>query len=176
MLPFKVTRKKERSNRMKIKKRELLKFAEVIKSFEGLKYSTKFSYFLTKNKLACKDELEALDEARKPDQKFLDFELERVKTAQEHSEKGADGSPVIRNGAFIILPDNQEKFDKEMAKLRKVNKVVIEAREKQAEEFDKLIGEETEFNGTKIKLSELPTQIEPALLEVLVTLDLIIED
>ena len=161
---------------MKIKKKELLKFSEVIKSFEGLKYSTKFSYFLTKNKLACKDEIEALDEARKPDQQFLDFELERVKTAQEHSEKGADGSPVIRNGAFIILPDNQEKFDKEMAKLRKVNKVVIEAREKQAEEFDKLIGEETEFNGTKIKLSELPTQIEPALLEVLVTLDLIIED
>ena len=63
---------------MKVKKRELLKFAEVIKSFEGLKYSTKFSYFLTKNKISCRDEIEALDEARKPDQKFLDFELERV--------------------------------------------------------------------------------------------------
>lgn len=161
---------------MKVKKRELLKFADVIRSYEGLKYSTKFSYFITKNKLACKDEIEALDEARKPDQKFLDFELERVKTAQEYAEKNPDGSPVIRNGAFIISSENQDKFDKEMVKMRKTNKAVLEAREKQEEDFIKLLAEETEFNGTKIKLSELPPQIEPSLLEVFVVLDLITED
>jgi len=161
---------------MKVKKRELLKFAEVIKSFEGLKYSTKFSYFLTKNKISCRDEIEALDEARKPDQKFLDFELERVKIAQEYSDKNPDGSPVIRNGAFIILSENQDKFDKELTKLRKVSKTTIEDRDKQIEEFERIINEETDFNGFKIKLSELPTQIEPVIVEVLVNLDLIIED
>jgi len=161
---------------MKIKKRDLLKFADVIRGYENLKYSTKFSYFVTKNKLACRDEIEALDEARKPDQKFLDFELERVKTAQEYAEKNPDGSPVVRNGAFIISADNQDKFDKDMTKLRKSNKSILEARDKQIEDFEKLLLEDTEFNGTKIKLGELPPQIEPSLLEVFVILDLIVED
>jgi hypothetical protein len=161
---------------MKVKKKDLLKFSEISKIFEGTKYSTKFSYFLIKNKLVCKDEIDALEEVRNPDQKFLDFEVERVKAAQEYSEKNPDGTPVINNNSFVIKADNQSKFNDQMNVLKNTYKDAIKDREKQGKEFEKLLEEETEFCGSKINLSELPSQIEPVFIEILMALDLIIED
>jgi hypothetical protein len=156
-----------------MKKLDVLRLNEVFNRFGDMKYGVKFSYFLAKNRIAIKPEVEALDEARKPDQEFLDFELERVKLAQEYSDKDSSGKPMIQNGAFVIV-EKLDTFDKQMEKLKKKFKSAIEQREAQMKEFDKLLKDEyTMTNPFKISFAELPQSIEPSIVEVLITSDLI---
>lgn len=159
-----------------MKKLDVLRLNEVFNRFGDMKYGVKFSYFLAKNRIAIKSEVEALDEARKPEQDFLDFELERVKLAQEYADKDSAGKPMVQNGAFVIVT-KLDKFEKEMEKLKKKFKASIEQRESQMKEFEKLLSEEYIMsNPFKISFSELPDSIEPSVVEVLITADLIKEE
>lgn len=159
-----------------MKKLDVLRLNEVFNRFGDMKYGVKFSYFLAKNRIAIKSEVEALDEARKPEQDFLDFELERVKLAQEYSDKDSAGKPMVQNGAFVIVT-KLDKFEKEMEKLKKKFKGSVEQRESQMKEFEKLLSEEYVMsNPFKISFGELPESIEPSVVEVLITADLIKEE
>lgn len=159
-----------------MKKLDVLRLNEVFNRFGDMKYGVKFSYFLAKNRIAIKQEVEALDEARKPEQDFLDFELERVKLAQEYSDKDSAGKPMIQNNSFVIV-QKADAFEKEMNKLKKKFKNAIEQREAQVKEFEKILDEDyTLPNPFKIPFSELPQSIEPSVVEVLISADLIKEE
>lgn len=159
-----------------MKKLDVLRLNEVFNRFGDMKYGVKFSYFLAKNRIAIKSEVEALDEARKPDQDFLDFELERVKLAQEYSDKDSAGKPMIQNNSFVIV-QKADAFEKEMSKLKKKFKTAIEQREEQVKEFEKIVDEDfTLSNPFKISFSDLPQSIEPSVIEVLIAADLIKEE
>jgi hypothetical protein len=159
-----------------MKKLDVLRLNEVFNRFGDMKYGVKFSYFLAKNRIAIKSEVDALDEARKPDQDFLDFELERVKLAQEYSDKDSAGKPMIQNNSFVIVA-KADAFEKEMNKLKKKFKSAIEQREAQIKEFEKIVDEEfTLSNPFKISFEDLPQSIEPSVVEVLIAADLIKEN
>jgi len=159
-----------------MKKIDVLRLNEVFNRFGDMKYGVKFSYFLAKNRIAIKSEVEALEEARKPEQDFLNFEVERVKLAQEYSDKDSSGKPIIQNGAFVIV-EKLDQFEKQMEKLKKKYKNAIEQREAQMKEFEKILNEEYVINNPfKIAFSELPQSIEPSVIEVLISADLIKEE
>ena len=60
-------------------------------------------------------------------------------------------------------------------KLKEKFKDAISDREKQIESFKTLLSEEIEFEGYTTKLENLPDQIEPAVIEVLIKTGLIDE-
>ena len=77
---------------MEIKRKDLLRLHNVIISLEGEKYSVKFSYFLAKNKVIMRDEIEALEEVSKVSEEFQAFESRRIEIAEKHADKNEDGS------------------------------------------------------------------------------------
>lgn len=159
-----------------MKKLDVLKLNEVFNHFSEVKSGVKFSYFLAKNKIAIKSEIDALEEVRKPEQQFLDFELERIRLAQECSEKDLTGKPVVQNGAFMIT-SRMEEFEKGMETLKRKFKDAIEKRESQVKEFNKLLEEDfTLSNPFRISFNELPQSIEPSVVETLIISDLIKEE
>ena len=158
-----------------MKRRTLLKLWQVVQRLEGLKHDVRFSYFLAKNKVALKAELDILDEAQKPSDTFVAYEQKRVELAQQFSDKDDNGQPKTHNGQYVIY-DNKADFEKEIKKLKTKFKTAIAAREKQIKEYEALLDEPVETQLTKIRFSQLPPQIESAFLEVFIEANIIEED
>lgn len=160
---------------MNILKRDLLRLYNGISMLEARQFSVKFSYFIAKNKVAMRDEITALEEARKVSEEFKAFDTERAKLAQQYSDKNEDGSAKIQDNSFVITT-NMEVFQEELEALREKNVETISEREKQIAEFEELLDGSTEFNGAKIDFKDIPESIEPAMLEVFILADLIIDE
>lgn len=69
-----------------MKRRTILKLWQAFGQLEGLKHDVRFSYFLAKNKVALKNELELMDEAQKASDAFLEYEQRRVDLAMKYSQ------------------------------------------------------------------------------------------
>lgn len=160
---------------MEIKKKDLLKLHNVITSLEGEKYSVKFSYFLAKNKVTMRDEIEALEEVSKVSEEFQAFENKRIGLAQKHADKNEDGSAQIQNDNFV-LNENATLFQKEFGELIEQNRGVISNRENQLKELNDILEQDTEFEGSKISVGDIPQNIEPFKIECFILADLIIDE
>lgn len=160
---------------MKIKRKELLRLNNGIAMLEGRQFSVKFSYFIAKNKVLMKDEVVALQEAKKAGEGYREFDLERARMAQEHADKNEDGSAKIHDNSFVITA-KAEEFQEKLSALREKYAKPIKEFEAQMEQFNDLLEEEIDFEGTKVNLKDIPPQIEPAILEALILADLIVEE
>lgn len=158
-----------------MKRETLVRLWKSIERLEGLKHDVRFSYFLAKNKVSLKSELDIMEEAQKPSEAFLEFENRRVELAQQFADKDANGQPKVHNGQYVIF-DSRDDFEKDMKKLKTKFKSAISAREKQIEEYAALLKEPVELELAKIRFSQLPPQIESAYLEVFLEAGLIDED
>jgi len=159
---------------MKIKKRDLLRLYNAISLLEGRPFSVKFSYFIAKNKVAMRDEISALDVAKKVTDGFKSFDNERAKLAQKFADKNEDGSAKIQHNSFVITT-NADLFQEELSILREEHADIITDREKQIEEFENLLDEDVDFKGLKLDFKDIPESIEPSMLEPLILADLIID-
>ena len=158
-----------------MKRETLVKLWKVIGSLEGLKHDVRFSYFLAKNKVALKAELDIMEEAQKPSEAYLEYEKQRIETAQGLADKDKNEQPKVHNGQYVIY-DNRDKFEAEIKKLKTKFKTAINAREKQIKEYEALLNEPVELALAKIKFSQLPSQIESAYLQVFIEADVIEDD
>lgn len=158
-----------------MKRRTALKLWQVFGKLEGLKHDVRFSYFLAKNKVALKAELDLLEESQKPSQAFLEYEARRVESAQKFADKDANGNPKIHNNSYIIY-DKREDFEKEIKTLKTKFKKAISDRENQIKDYEKLLDEPVELQLTKIRFTQLPPQIEASVLEVFIEADIIEDD
>jgi len=95
--------------------------------------------------------------------------------AQEYADKNEDGTAKIHENSFVITA-RAEEFQTDLAELRENNKDIIEEYESKMKEFEELLNGEVDFDGAKIDFKDIPSTIEPALLEVLILADLIIEE
>jgi hypothetical protein len=157
-----------------MKKRDLLKLNGALSSIEGRQFSVKFSYFIAKNKVAIKNEFDALEIARKPDPKYIEYDTKRAELAHKMADRDEKGQAMIVNNSFVII-EKVDEFKTELDKLKKEYSEAIQTQEKNLKDFEDLLNEEIEFRGPKIDLKDIPQTIEPSVLEVLITSNLIIE-
>lgn len=158
-----------------MKRRTLLELWKVFERLAGLKHDVRFSYFLAKNKVVLKTELEILDEAYKPNELYISYEQKRVEAAQKLADKDDSNQPKINNGSYVINI-NRDEFQKEIKKLKIKFKKAIDEREKQIGDYEKLLDEDVNIDLTKIRFSQLPEQIESAYMEVFIEADLVEDD
>ena len=160
---------------MKLMRKDLLRLHNGIAIMEGRQYSVKFSYFIAKNKVALRDEISALEEAKKPSEGFKEYDGVRARMAQEYADKNEDGTAKIHENSFVITA-RADEFQESLAAQREKYAGVIKEFEGQMEEFNELLNGEVTFDGARIDFKDIPPSIEPAVLEVLILADLIIED
>jgi len=160
---------------MKVKKRDLLRLHNAIHALEGKVFNVKFSYFIAKNKVAMRDEITALEEARKVSDEYKKYDTERATLAQQYSDKNEDGSAKIQGNSFVITT-NAELFQEDLEGLRVKYKDAIEEYETMMKDFEELLNQEVEYDGTKVDLKDVPQTIEPAILETFILADLIIDE
>lgn len=160
---------------MKITKRDLLRLYNSITLIEGRRFTVKFSYFIAKNKVGMRDEITALDRARKMSTEFAAYDKERISLARKLADKNDDGSSIIQDSSFLITK-KIDSFQEELSHIRKKYADAISDREKQITEFEELLDGTVEYEGTKVKFKHIPDNIESSVLETFVFADLIIDE
>jgi hypothetical protein len=122
--------------------------------------NVRFHYLVVKNKKLVEPERTALQAVIAPREDFLVFEKKRMDICQTMAEKDDKGAPKKRltrvGEEFVIDPLKAEDFSKEMNALIEGSKDVIEKRNQQKTEFDKLLLEEIDIEFNKIKLEIIP--------------------
>ncbi len=138
----------------------LLEGFEAVKNLQGVK----FAYARAKNKKLVLNEIELINESMKMTDEYLEYEKKRVELCKEFCEKNEKGTPVIKNNTYAGLTGNT-KFDEKLKKLREEFKEVIDARETQIEESNKMLDEEVEIDFHMILLKDVPINITGVQLE-----------
>ena len=158
-----------------MKKRDLISLYNALTMIEGRPFSVKFSYFVAKNKVLLKSEFTALEEARKPDPKFVEFDTERAKMAHDMADKDENGQSKVENNNFIIV-ERVNEFKEGLDSLKKKYSKVIEDQEQNVKDFEDILDEDFNYKGPRIDFKDIPAGIEASILEALIVADLIIEE
>jgi len=154
----------------KMKRSELLAFFGGLNAVANLE-GVKFAYAVVRNKNNCKAEVEALNEAQKPPEDFLKLQGEHRELLEKHCDKDKDGKPVVK----VLSPNvtqyagiaENKAYKKEFDALEKKNKKLMDAREKQMKDYEKLLGEDVTVNLHLIDFETIPEGITPAQLELI---------
>jgi len=156
-----------------MKRRDLVELWKMMDLYKGTK-GVKFAYFLVRNKKKLQPEIEALEESLSPSEAFKGYDTERVKLAEFYSDKGPTGNPIVQNANYLIT-EKIDEFNTELTSLKEKYKSVIDEREQQITDYNKMLDEETEFDGFKISLAILPEEVDSRFIEVLMDTNLLDE-
>ena len=145
-----------------MKKSEVLILYKTLNKLGSLT-GVKFTYAVAKNLNILKNEIESLDKSMEPSEKFQEFDKERIKIVELHAEKDDNGKAKMEmadNGAkqYVIDPENK-MFKKAFDALKVKHKEAVSAREKQIEEYTKLLATDSDVVLFKVKLEDVPKEI-----------------
>jgi len=121
----------------------------------------KFAYAIARNISKLQPEIDALNKAYATSDDFVVYDKERAKLAENHAIK-VDGKPqkTIENGMAKYVIEDQEKFDKELKVLQEKHKEAVDKRQKQLEDFQEILKEETEIELYFISAEYIPEDIK----------------
>jgi predicted acyltransferase (DUF342 family) len=137
--------------------------------FADLK-GVKVTYALARNKAILKNELEILEKTFVPSEKFLAYESERSSLLQELAEKDDKGNPKIANNEYVLSPANISVFKEALDKLKVTYEKEIKEREEQVAKFNSLLEEPISFTLHKIRLEDIPEDINQNQMNLLLPL------
>ena len=106
--------------------------------------------------------MEAIDKTLELPEKFKEFEMKRVELAEKYAKKDENGKPKkekAENGAEQFIMADEKKFQKEFDALKKEHKEAVDLRDKQIEEYTKLLLTESTVVLHKVKLEDVPKEI-----------------
>ena len=123
----------------------------------------KFTYAVARNINLLKTELESLEKSMELPENFKKFDSERIELVEKYAEKDENGKPKkekTENGSEqYVMGENEKKFEKEFNTLKTKHKEAVSLREKQFEEYTKLLTTDSEVQLYKIKLDDIPKEI-----------------
>lgn len=129
----------------------------------------KFAYAIAKNHRLVDTEIGILNDTIKPSEKFLEYDKKRADICEASAEKDENGKPKIqiKDGSQEYVIADKEGFDNEINLLQEKYKDEIENRKKQAEEYKKLLEEESEIKLHLINKELIPDDISVSAMELI---------
>jgi hypothetical protein len=137
--------------------------------FKDLK-GAKFNYAMVRNKSILKSELALVESAFKASEKYFQYDSKRVDLLKKYAEKDEKGNPVIESNNFKLLPEEEKKFLDELNVVKEEFADALKEREKQSQEFNKLLDEPISFELHMISLDIIPDEVTKEQMEILMPL------
>lgn len=129
----------------------------------------KFQYALMRNKNILKSELTLVEGTVKLDPKYAEYDGKRLELLKKFA-KQEDGKPVIEDNHYIIDPGRETEFNEAVNAMQEEYKDTLLAREKVLNDYDVLLEQEISFDLHKIKLEDIPENINGVQMEHLMGL------
>lgn len=120
-----------------------------------------FGYAVNKNISIIKPEIEALQKVATPAKEFLEFDQKRIDIVKKYAKKDDKGDFIVKDNQYDV-GENRELVEQEVEALKEENRVVIDARDKQINEYNTLLEEEVKVDLYKVKLESVPKDITAA--------------
>jgi hypothetical protein len=149
-----------------MKKKDLVSLFNGLATVSGL-IGVKFAYACNKNRSLIFNEVNSINQTLTPSQEFSDYENKRLELGKKYAKKDTKGEPMaedkIINGkkenVFIFEPADRKIFDAELAILQAESKGAIDGRQKQIDEYNKLLEEDTDVQLFRIPITDVPQDI-----------------
>ena len=145
-----------------MKKSEVLLLHKALNRLGNLT-GVKFAYAVSKNINILKNEIESLDKAMEPSEKFMEYDKARIALVELHAEKDDKGKAKIITSASgsqqYDIDEENKMFKKAFDALKEKHKEAVGAREKQVEEYIKLLETDSDVKVYKVKLEDVPKEI-----------------
>lgn len=141
------------------------KLNDFLRELKSVNPSGKAGYAIAKNRKLIEEEIEALESTIKTKDNLNEYNKARIELLEKHAQKDEKGNSITEikgNESHYILKD-EKAFEKEFEKLKETHKQAIKDREKQIEDFNKLMQEKaniTLFNITEDQIPETATANE----------------
>lgn len=159
---------------MKKTNEEIIVLNNALMAVGGLT-GVKFAHAVAKNISILKPEINALQESLKDSDEFAEYNKKREELAKEHAVK-ENGAPKVEGNQYVM--ENKEAFDKAFAEFKKdykspsgkTGEELVTEKEKQFEEYKKLLKEEVELELYQIGMADIPETISAGQMNGIFTL------
>jgi hypothetical protein len=144
-----------------MKNNEIITLANQLPTLGNLT-GAKFAYAIAKNQDIATREAKHLSEGLKSTPEYQEYEKKRIELCEELSKKDESGKAMmipIGNGVSRYVFEDEKAFNKELEKLGKEYKEVLDARKKQEEDYNKLLEEESTVEFFKMDQDIIPDNI-----------------
>ena len=127
---------------------------------EKREFSTKFTYALVLVKGNIEHEIKAIEEIRKPSERFVEYDRKRLSLAHELSEKDENGnSKIVRSQQGqedIVILSKKDEFNKRLNKLTKEYDFDIQEQMKKNDTVDSILNENRDIDLYTISIDDFP--------------------
>lgn len=140
-----------------------------LKSLKG----AKFTYGITKNMDLIQKEMDLINDIIKPSDELKKYDDARVKICEEFAKKDENGefikleiAPGSGQYQYDIDEESQEWIDA-LGKIKNEYSSILQERDEQINEYNKLLNTEITIDFYKIKLDDVPTDISLELMQII---------
>lgn len=152
---------------IKINKRKMIEIYGMLESLKDIK-NTRFAYSVMRNIAAMKTEFEIIKTLAKPNEKYIEFDKERIALCEKFAKKDETGKPVFTDDKMRYVMESQDEFNKELGLLTEKHKDIIEEYKNKSNELNTMLdNDEVEIKIYKIKNEYLPDSLNARQLEIL---------
>ncbi len=152
---------------IKIRIEDLMRYVDVLEDLSKTVCSFKLAYAIAKNLKKLRGEIENVGKTVAQSPEFKEYEKKRLSLCSEHSLKDVGGNPLIVNRIFQIDPMKKNDFDIRLSELRAQYKDAIRDQDRKIEEFNRHQKDEIEIEFHRVKQEDLPREIKPSHMEVI---------
>lgn len=119
----------------------------------------KFAYAMAKNSALLQPELDALEKASTPTKEFQEYDSKRLELIQKYVAKDKEGKPLEVGGSYVL--EDPELWGKVFEEFKKQgdNQKIVDDRQKQSDDYNKLLEENVEITLFKVALEDIPPTI-----------------
>lgn len=139
-----------------MKNKEIFKLLDVLNGLKSLS-GIKFNYIIAKNIKQLESEIDTISKLYSSDQRYQEFENNRIKLCEQYSEKYENGTSKIENNSYVI--PNREEFENELNKLKETYSDAISNNEILIQDYNNFLESEIDFTLFKIKEADLPSNM-----------------
>ena len=149
-----------------MKNSDLFTFAEGLRSVGDL-CGPKFVYAVAKNARIVQVEVDALQAGMKFSEAAQKYDEERVSLCKKYALENGNGEPKVNGQEYEIDPACRADFDSALKQLRIDHKSAVDERQKQIDEFNALMDEDTAIELHKVSREHIPENITAAQMGVI---------
>ena len=160
---------------MEITRELSIKLYNIFEELKNRKCDIKFAYFIAKNKRLLSSEIEILSNMITPNEKYKEYDLQRVQINEKYCEKDNNGNLIIKDNSYIIKSESLNEFHKELNILKEQYSDYIKEHNKMIEQYNSLLLDKININLHQINITDISGDINPTYIEVFLEANLIIE-
>ena len=120
----------------------------------------KFSYALVLNDERIQSNVKAITEIARPSESYAKYEQKRHGIISKYADVDGDGNIILNDNRWIVFKDGtKETAVDELSSLNEEYKDILDARNKDIEEYNELLDSDVELNIHMVDLDDVPEEV-----------------